>query len=84
MQKLLARYLADYNPRWAGPHQAPVFKGDLGEGLGSKPRSIEEVVLMDCNCESCRRIMEQDSPGSWSTLMVVAAVLAVVVFLMGR
>jgi hypothetical protein len=38
----------------------------------------------DCDCPECQRIMDQDSPGPWSTLMVVLAVLALVVFLVGR
>lgn len=40
---------------------------------------------MDCDCEECRRMLDRESPGPWSTMMVVVAVLAlVVVFLVGR
>jgi hypothetical protein len=47
---------------------------------------------MDCDCDECRRPKypawhwwDRKSPGPWSTLMAVLAVLAVVgVFLWGR
>ena len=39
---------------------------------------------MDCDCPECRQWLDQESPGPWSTLMVVVAVLALVVFLVGR
>lgn len=39
---------------------------------------------MDCNCDICRRIVDRESPGPWSTLMVVIAVVGLVVFLVGR
>lgn len=39
---------------------------------------------MDCDCDACRRIMDREPPGPWSTMMVVVAVLGLVVFLVGR
>ncbi|MDD4985626.1 MAG: hypothetical protein PHQ43_07545 [Dehalococcoidales bacterium] len=40
---------------------------------------------MDCNCDACRRIVDHESPGPWSTLAVVLAWLTVLgVFLWGR
>ena len=39
---------------------------------------------MNCDCDECRRIMDQESPGPWSTLMVVLAVLGFLAMLMLR